>query len=334
VQRDPWPSGEQSPIPTRSSVDAPGGAPGTAPRNRLRDPPAPAVQAPVPDLCDLDRINSVLDELYALPGLESVAWRVRQLAELVMVDRERHAAGLTTTISEPPHLLFLGPPGTGKTTVARIIGRVYCALGLLPGGHLVEVDRSGLVAGYIGQTAERTNAVVNQAIGGVLFIDEAYSLVSDSGSTDFGHEAIEILLKRMEDLRGKFALIAAGYEAPMRRFLASNPGLESRFGQFIDFPHYSAEALVRIAHVIVERAGFKLDPGATDVLHRRLARLVANPPESWGNARAVRNIIDAARLVHAHRISAIPGKHTTEVLETLVEQDIAEALDQRYPLPS
>jgi SpoVK/Ycf46/Vps4 family AAA+-type ATPase len=324
-------------MPTRSDVTSPeqgNGAPALAPGSRLRDPPAAPIQVPIADPFDVDRINAVLDELYALPGLESVAWRVRQLAELVMVDQERRAAGLTTAVSEPAHLLFLGPPGTGKTTVARIIGRVYCALGLLPSGHLVEVDRSALVAGYIGQTAERTDAVVNRALGGVLFIDEAYSLVSDSGSTDFGHEAIEILLKRMEDLRGRFALIAAGYEAPMRRFLASNPGLESRFGQFIDFPHYSAEALVRIAHVIVGAAGFTLDPAATDTLHRRLARLVANPPESWGNARAVRNIVDAARLVHAHRISAIPGKHTTDVLATLTEEDIATAIDARYPLSS
>ncbi len=333
MQRDPWPPCEQSPIPIRSDARAPDSS-GGAPLNRLRDPPAAPIPAPVVELSDPDRINSVLDELYGMPGLESVAWRVRQLAELVMVDQERRAAGLTTAVSEPAHLLFLGPPGTGKTTVARIIGRVYYALGLLPSGHLVEVDRSGLVAGYIGQTAERTDAVVNKAIGGVLFIDEAYSLVSDSASTDFGHEAVEILLKRMEDLRGRFALIAAGYQEPMRRFLASNPGLESRFGQFIDFPHYSAEALVRIALVMVDAAGFKLDQAATDTLHRRLVRLVANPPESWGNARAVRNIIDAARLVHAHRISAVPGKHTTEILETLIEDDIAAALDERYPLPS
>jgi stage V sporulation protein K len=333
---DPWPVGEHGPLPDASRPPPPIAPPprdGHAPLNALREPPTVPSLGPVVDLTDPDRLNAVLDELYRLPGLESVAWRVRQLAETVMIGLERRAAGLGNDSVEAQHLAFVGPAGTGKTTVARLIGRAYCALGLLPSGHLVEVDRAKLVAGYIGQTATLTGACIDEALGGVLFIDEAYSLIPEDPGTDFGKEAVATLLKRMEDQRGAFAVIVAGYTDEMRRFLDSNSGLRSRFDIFIDFPAYSAEALMRIAEVMVTSAAFRLEPEATEVLHRRLVRLVANPPKGWGNARAVRRILDAAKRAHAHRLSGQPAPHSVETLETLSAEDISTALDELHPLP-
>ena len=192
-------------------------------------------------------------ELDDLIGLGSVKKEVRSLANFVKLQKQREAQGLKTA-KVSYHLVFYGSPGTGKTTVARIIGRIYKDLGVLKKGHTVETDRGGLVAKYMGQTALKTDTVIQQALDGVLFIDEAYSLVPEGGNgSDYGQEAIATLLKRMEDYRDRLVVIIAGYKDEMQRFIDSNPGLQSRFNRYIDFPDYSGKELTEIFKMYMKK---------------------------------------------------------------------------------
>ena len=247
----------------------------------------------------LASLESALNELGSLIGLESVKREVRKLVNLIQVSQMRERAGLKLAPTSL-RLVFAGAPGTGKTTVARLIGAIYKALGLLKKGHLVEVDRSGLVGGYVGHTAIKTKQVIESALGGVLFIDEAYSLTSQSDN-DFGGEAIETLLKYMEDYRDQLVVIAAGYSEEMEEFLASNPGLDSRFKTKIGFENYSVTELTDIFENLVVENDYHVAEGAIQVIRDIL--VAAKDDEKFANGRTVRNLFEKLLMIHADRVA-------------------------------
>lgn len=248
-----------------------------------------------------EQLDQVLRELDELVGIASVKEKVRQLANFAKVQQMRVAQGLAP-IASSYHAVYTGNPGTGKTTVARLMARIYKSLGILRKGHLVECDRSALVAEYVGQTAPRTNAIIDRALDGVLFIDEAYSLVKSQ--EDFGDEAIETLLKRMEDNRDRLIVIVAGYPNEMERFVRSNPGLQSRFSRFIDFPDYTAHELCRIFGLMCRRNGMVLSPELREKVIHHFEFLWENRSEHFGNARLVRNCFEAVIAAQANRLAA------------------------------
>ena len=283
--------------------------------------PAPAEeraaeQPPEPTLEEL------LAELDGLCGLEKVKADVKSLINLVKVRRLREEAGLPV----PPmslHLVFLGNPGTGKTTVARLLAKIYHAMGVLSRGQLVEVDRSGLVAGFVGQTAIKTGEVVQKAIGGVLFIDEAYALASQDNANDFGHEAVEVLLKGMEDHRDDLIVIVAGYTGPMERFIHSNPGLESRFNKYFHFDDYDAGELLDIFRSLCKKNGYALSPEGDAWAEGALRELYEQRDENFGNARDVRNLFERAVARQADRVAGLESP-TREQLMELRAEDLRE----------
>ena len=269
-----------------------------------------------PEVAELDEAFA---ELQALIGLGPVKEAVRSYVNVVKNQQLRRALGLKTA-SRSNHLVFVGPPGTGKTTVARLLGRIFCALGVLEHGDVVEVARADLVAEYLGQTAVRTNEVIDKALGGVLFIDEAYTLIPETSYGDsYGKEAVETLMKRMEDERDKFVLIAAGYETPMNRFLAANPGLRSRFDETIDFPHYEPPDLLRVLAYFAEREDYELTPDAEAKAASVLEEAWHKRDETFGNARLVRNLFEDAIRAQANRLEgeAAPDAETLRRLEVV-----------------
>lgn len=274
-----------------------------------------AVAAPVENIEDLRR------ELDELIGLDGIKREVNNLINMVTVHKLRQQHGLKT-VEMSLHMVFSGNPGTGKTTIARLMARIYRSLGVLSKGQLVEVDRSGLVAGYVGQTAAKTKKAVESALGGVLFIDEAYSLSSKS-ENDFGLEAIDTLLKAMEDHREDLVVIVAGYDGLMDRFIHSNPGLESRFNRYLHFDDYSLDEMIKILELQVKKNEYTLEESAISEI-REYILAVNTSSISFGNARGIRNLFEKLLVEQANRLSAISNP-TREQLTLITKEDVLSA---------
>lgn len=265
-----------------------------------------------------ESLDQVLRELDELVGIETVKEKVRQTANFAKIQQMRLLQGLPA-IPTSYHSVYTGNPGTGKTTVARLMGRIYRSLGVLRKGHVVECDRAALVAEFVGQTGPRTNAVIDSALDGILFIDEAYSLVQ--GEDDFGREAIDTLLKRMEDNRDRLIVIVAGYPAEMDRFVNSNPGLHSRFTRFVEFPDYSPQELCRIFARMCGKNGLKLAEGLREKVLHHFTRLYQERTANFGNARLVRNCFEAVINAQATRLAGA-SQVGVEDLTRLEELDL------------
>lgn len=266
------------------------------------------------------RIPNPMEELLALTGLDGVKRDVVSLTNRIRINELRRQQGLTVG-AVSLHLVFTGNPGTGKTTVARLLAQIYRNLGVLTKGHLVEVDRSGLVAGYLGQTAIKTAQVIESALDGVLFIDEAYALAT-SKEDPYGREAIDTLLKAMEDQRARLVVIVAGYTEPMRLFLQSNPGLESRFNKFIHFEDYCLEDLFTILLQMIQKNGYIATNGALSLLRNELSTMSYSVRGNFANARAVRNLFERLLQTQTDRLAAEDRDLTRADLMTIDVEDV------------
>jgi probable Rubsico expression protein CbbX len=285
-----------------------------------------AEDAPADDVVDVDaalrdsQVMEVLAQLdHELIGLLPVKTRIREIALLLIVDKLRQKVGLTTP---PPslHMCFTGGPGTGKTTTAMRMAEILRRLGYVRKGHLVAVTRDDMVGQFIGHTAPKTKDVLKRAMGGLLFIDEAYYLHRPENERDYGQEAIEILLQVMENQRDDIVVILAGYKDRMETFFQSNPGMRSRIAHHIDFPDYSRDELAHIAHLMLGQLNYRFSPTAEDALNAYIERRMVQP--NFANARSIRNALDRARLRQANRLFTRGGKVSVADLQTIEAEDL------------
>ena len=281
-----------------------------------------AEKAPISQDMPPESIDDLKKELQGYIGLSAIKEEVDRLINWIEIVKLRKSHDLPAP-ELALHMVFSGNPGTGKTMIARLMARIYKSLGVLSKGHLVEVDRSGLVAGYVGQTAIKTQEVIEKAKGGVLFIDEAYAL-TNRGGQDYGQEAVDTLLKAMEDYRDDLVVIVAGYIELMEEFIHSNPGLESRFNRFLYFPDYTIEEMVAIFRMRCENSGYILNEGAVRPLEEILI-MESRDVKGFGNARGVRNLFEKAIAAQADRLAEGDETITKDVLMLLTEKDILAA---------
>lgn len=275
---------------------------------------------PIPAKMPKEDLETCLAELTKLAGLANVKAEIESLVRFLEINKAREQHDLKGAAMSL-HMVFSGNPGTGKTTVARIVSRIFAALGVLENGHLVETDRLGLVGQYVGHTAKKTDELVNQALDGVLFVDEAYSLVT-GGENDFGREAIDTLVKRMEDFRERLIVIAAGYPDDMKTFIDTNPGLQSRFTIHLNFEDYTAPELVTIFKGFCEKNQYTLAPDAEVALEARTAAELKAAGRGFGNGRHMRNLFEKAIRKHAVRLCMRKREWTREELSQLATEDL------------
>ena len=287
------------------------------PISEKSEKPASQTQAAKPEekeeIPPKEKIEDLLAELDSYVGMDAIKTEVRSLINMVQVYKLRREHDLPTT-DMSLHMVFSGNPGTGKTTVARIMSRIYHSLDILSKGQLVEVDRSGLVAGYVGQTALKTQKVIEKAMGGVLFIDEAYALNGKS-ENDFGQEAIDTILKAMEDHRDDLVVIVAGYTELMDRFIHSNPGLESRFNRFLMFEDYTPEQMVAIFKMQCKKGCYVLAQGTEELVRDFIAEESAD--DSFGNARGVRNLFEHILVAQNNRLAKMENVTRDDLMQIL-----------------
>ncbi len=271
-----------------------------------------------------ESLDELLEKLNSLIGLKAVKQEVQQIINIIKVQKKGEEFGEKL----PPlslHMVFFGNPGTGKTTVARLLAKIYKCVGVLSSGQLVEVDRGSLVAGYVGQTALKTQEVIDKAMGGILFIDEAYSLTHGKGETDFGQEAVDTILKAMEDHRDNFIVIVAGYPDLMREFVYSNPGLKSRFNQFIYFEDYTPDELIQIFLLYCKNQGLSLTAECDEYLMQHFEMMYQNRADDYANGRDVRNYFENVIKARANRLAAILETVSHEEYMTLTLSDLEVA---------
>lgn len=270
----------------------------------------------------------LLEELNNYIGLKTLKHSLSDFITYLNFVQERNKQGIDIKENLSANCIFLGNPGTGKTSVARLLGRFFKSIGLLEHGHVIEVDRSALVGEFIGETAQKTEKIINQALGGILFIDEAYTLKRDNGGKDFGQESIDIILKRMEDLQGKFFVIVAGYPELMQKFLESNPGLKSRFTHLFTFDNYTAEELTEIYKLFSSKEKFIITQEAEKFLNEKLESICEDVDKNFGNARFVRNLFNETKVQLSKRYQALAyDERNFSTMSTIIKEDILSAFN-------
>ncbi len=270
---------------------------------------------------DIDTVDTILEELNNLIGLKQLKEEINSLINFLNIQQKRQQQGFPS-VPITLHLVFCGSPGTGKTTVARLIGKIYRELGILKKGHCIETDRSGMVAEYIGQTAPKVEKLLESALDGVLFIDEAYTLKPLDSAKDFGQEAIDTLLKRMEDYRDRLVVIVAGYPDEMSRFIESNPGLQSRFTRYFHFEDYQPDELLAIFEKICDSNHYQLNAEAKTALLNKFQDLYKNRDKNFGNGRLARNLFEKTIEKQANRLAKISDINK-KMMTTIMAEDIS-----------